>query len=98
MDTATRNSLLETVPFFDRQGVHEIYRRWRKLFDSYCDREVMAVAEAWVHPPENAMRYVRADELHQIFNFDLLTAPFERMNDGSARSESDSSPSGSPNS
>ena len=77
MDAAIRNSLLETVPFFDRQGVHEIYRRWRMLFDSYGDREVMAVAEAWVHPPENAMRYVRADELHQIFNFDLLTAPFE---------------------
>ncbi len=77
MEAAIRNSLLETVPFFDCQGVHEIYRRWRRLFDSYGDREVMAVAEAWVHPPENAMRYVRADELHQIFNFDLLTTPFE---------------------
>jgi len=36
----------------------------------------MAVAEAWVHPPVNATRYVRADELHQVFNFDLLDAPF----------------------
>ncbi len=77
MDTALRNSLLESVPYFDRQGVHEIYRRWRKIFDSYGDREVMAVAEAWVHPPINATRYVRSDELHQVFNFDLLTAPFE---------------------
>ena len=77
MDTDKRNALLSTVPYFDRQGVHEIYRKWRKLFDSYGDRDVMAVAEAWVHPPKNATRYVRPDELHQVFNFDLLTAPFE---------------------
>jgi hypothetical protein len=51
--------------------------KWRKLFDSYKDREVMAVAEAWVHPPVNATRYVRSDELHQVFNFDLLDAPFQ---------------------
>jgi alpha-glucosidase len=68
--------LLQTVPYFDRQGVHEIYRKWRKLFDSYGDRDVMAVAEAWVQPPVNATRYVRPDELHQVFNFDLLDAPF----------------------
>jgi alpha-glucosidase len=36
----------------------------------------MAVAEAWVHPPVNATRYVRPDELHQVFNFDLLDASF----------------------
>jgi alpha-glucosidase len=77
MDPEIRNALLPTVPYFDRQGVHEIYRRWRKLFDSYKDREVMAVAEAWVHPPVNATRYVRSDELHQVFNFDLLDAPFK---------------------
>jgi alpha-glucosidase len=37
----------------------------------------MAVAEAWVHPPINGLAYVRPDELHQIFNFDLLIAPFD---------------------
>ncbi len=76
MDSEKRNALLLTVPYFDRQGVHEIYRKWRKIFDSYVGREIMAVAEAWVHPPVNATRYVRADELHQVFNFDLLTAEF----------------------
>jgi alpha-glucosidase len=76
MDFEKRNALLLTVPFFDRQGVHEIYKKWRKLFDSYGERNIMAVAEAWVHPPVNATRYVRADELHQVFNFDLLTAEF----------------------
>ena len=77
MDHEKRYALLPTVPYFDRKGVHEIYRQWRKLFDSYKDREVMAVAEAWVHPPINSTRYVRSDELHQIFNFDLLDAPFQ---------------------
>ena len=77
MDPEIRYALLPTVPYFDRQGVHEIYRKWRKLFDSYQDREIMAVAEAWVHPPVNATRYVRPDELHQVFNFDLLDAPFK---------------------
>ena len=76
MEPEKRYALLQTVPFFDRQGVHEIYRKWRNLFDSYGDRDVMAVAEAWVHPPVNATRYVRPDELHQVFNFDLLDAPF----------------------
>jgi len=68
-----RESLLSDVPFFDREGVHEIYRQWRKVFDSYPG-ERMSVAEAWVHPSSRATRYVRSDELHQIFNFDFLIA------------------------
>jgi alpha-glucosidase len=75
MSAEKRSELLASVPFFDRDGVHEIYREWRKLFDSY-NRDVMAVAEAWVHPPERSIRYVRPDELQQVFNFDLLVAPF----------------------
>ena len=71
-----RESLLADVPFFDREGVHEIYRKWRKIFDSYSgDR--MSVAEAWVHPSSRATRYVRPDELHQIFNFDFLIAEWD---------------------
>ena len=76
MDPERRYALLPTVPYFDRQGVHEIYRKWREIFNSYGSRDVMAVAEAWVHPPVNATRYVRPDELHQVFNFDLLDASF----------------------
>lgn len=76
MDAEKRGALLSTAPFFDRDGVHEIYREWRILLDSY-NRDVMAVAEAWVHPPERATRYVRRDELQQVFNFDLLVAPFD---------------------
>ena len=76
MSAEQRGELLASAPFFDRDGVHAVYRNWRKVFDSY-DRDIMAVAEAWVHPPERATRYVRSDELQQVFNFDLLVAPFD---------------------
>ena len=76
MSAEKRGELLASVPFFDRDGVHDVYRNWRKVFDSY-NRDIMAVAEAWVHPPARAMRYVRSDELQQVFNFDLLVAPFD---------------------
>lgn len=76
MSSEEREALLSTVPYFDRDGVHDIYRSWRKIFDSY-NRDVMAVAEVWVYPPERAKRYVRRDELQQVFNFDLLVSPFD---------------------
>ena len=63
-------------PFWDRDGVHDIYRGWRKVLDSYAgDR--MVVAEAWVHSPERLARYVRPDELHQAFNFDFVKTDWE---------------------
>jgi alpha-glucosidase len=76
MSPAQRSQILATVPFFNRPRVHDIYRQWRKIFNSY-EREIVAVAEVWVHPPSEAAKYVRADELHQVFNFDLLTTGFD---------------------
>jgi alpha-glucosidase len=62
-------------PYWDRDGVHEIYRRWRKIADSY-DHHPVFVAEAWVNSPERLAAYVRPDELHTAFNFDYLRAPW----------------------
>ena len=53
--------------------MHEIYRAWRKILDSYPGGR-MAVAEAWAPTPHRLARYVGADELHQAFNFDFLGA------------------------
>jgi alpha-glucosidase len=61
-------------PHWDRDGVHEIYRGWRAVADSYPEPRVF-VAEAWVERPERLARYLRADELHTAFNFDVLRAP-----------------------
>ena len=77
MDSEVRNALLLTVPYFDRQGVHEIYRKWRKLFDSYGEREIMAVAEAWVHPATRIARYLRPGELMNSFNFEFLGSKWD---------------------
>jgi len=61
-------------PMWDQDGVHEIYRAWRKILDGYAQPERILCAEAWVRPQERAVRYVRPDEMHQAFNFDFLQA------------------------
>ena len=63
------------LPYFDQEGVHEIYREWRKILDSYPGARI-GVAEAWTPGPERTARYVRPDELHQAFNFDYVLAPW----------------------
>ncbi|MEV0879916.1 glycoside hydrolase family 13 protein [Micromonospora echinofusca] len=60
-------------PMWDQDGVHEIYREWRRLLDGYPDERIL-VAEAWVEPAERLARYVRPDEMHQAFNFEYLLA------------------------
>jgi alpha-glucosidase len=63
-------------PMWDQDGVHEVYRHWRKILDGYGKPERILCAEAWVEPQERAVRYVREDEMHQAFNFDFLQAPW----------------------
>jgi alpha-glucosidase len=63
-------------PHWDREEVHDIYREWRTVADSYPDPRIF-VAEAWVDTPERLARYVRADELHTAFNFDFVRAPWK---------------------
>jgi alpha-glucosidase len=63
-------------PHWDRDEVHDIYRSWRSLADSYDEPRVF-VAEAWVHHPARLAQYIRADELHTAFNFDFLLAPWQ---------------------
>jgi alpha-glucosidase len=68
------------APMWDQPGVHEIYRSWRRLADSYAvegqDRDRILCAEAWVLPTEALSKYVREDELHQSFNFEYLMTPW----------------------
>jgi alpha-glucosidase len=63
----------EHEPMWDQPEVHEVYRDWRRILESYPgDR--MAVGEAWTRDAEAMARYIRPDELHQSFNFHWLTA------------------------
>ncbi len=68
-------------PMWDQDGVHEVYRAWRRILNSYNpidadgysgDNDRILCAEAWVDSQERAVRYVRQDEMHQAFNFEFL--------------------------
>lgn len=59
---------------WDRDELHEIVREWRAVLDEYDDR--MMVAEAWVSE-ESLPKYLRPDEYHQSFSFDLLMAAWD---------------------
>lgn len=65
----------EPHPAWDQDHVHEIYRGWRKVADSY-DPPRIFVAEAWVANNERLANYLRPDELHTAFQFDFLRAPW----------------------
>ena len=56
-------------PFVDREGVHDIYRRWRRIVDE-SGREAIFCGEIALAAPRIA-RYLRPDELHTAFNFDF---------------------------
>lgn len=62
-------------PHWDREALHDIYRDWRRIADSYTPPR-MFVAEAWVGSAQRLVRYVRPDELHTAFNFDFLASPW----------------------
>ncbi|MEU1334819.1 glycoside hydrolase family 13 protein [Streptomyces sp. NPDC005865] len=61
----------DVMPFFDQDGVHEIYRSWRQVLEEYEGARVL-VAEAWTPTVERSAHYVRPDEMHQAFNFQYL--------------------------
>ncbi|HVV13922.1 glycoside hydrolase family 13 protein [Amycolatopsis sp.] len=63
-------------PHWDREEVHEIYRSWRRISETYGPDRVF-VAEAWVASPGRLARYVRPDELHTAFNFDFLRCDWD---------------------
>ncbi len=79
-DLERTERILESVrtaghPHWDRLGIHDVNRRWRRVLDE-SGRDVMMVAEAWVRPERMAL-YLRPDEYHQSFNFDFLETPWE---------------------
>jgi alpha-glucosidase len=69
-------------PRWDQPEVHDVYRRWRRISDSYSaadgrpGRQLTFVGEVWVRDPEQFALYVRQDELQQAFYFDLLVQPW----------------------
>jgi alpha-glucosidase len=63
-------------PYVDRDELHDIYRSWRRVADSY-DPPRMLVGEIWLDDAERFARYLRPDEMHTAFNFDLMARPWD---------------------
>ena len=80
-DDVPSKSLGRRAPMWDQDDVHQIYRSWRRILNSYNpihtdgysgDNDRILCGEAWVDSPERIVRYVRKDEMHQAFNFEFL--------------------------
>jgi alpha-glucosidase len=63
----------ESGPAWDQPRVHDVWREWRRLADTY-DPPRAFVGEAWVATTEAQAAYTRPDELHTTFNFHFLKA------------------------
>ncbi|WP_425955471.1 glycoside hydrolase family 13 protein [Xylanimonas sp. McL0601] len=63
-------------PHVDRDELHDVYRAWRAIADSYDDPRVL-VGEVWLPDVERFTRFLRPDEMHTAFNFDFMARPWE---------------------
>lgn len=63
-------------PYWAQEGVHDVWRRWRRITDSYPDDRILA-AEAWIYPLSVMAKWVRPDEMHQTFNFGYMEAHWD---------------------
>jgi alpha-glucosidase len=62
-------------PTEDRDELHDVYRSWRAVADSYPGTRIL-VGEVWVPDIVRFTNYLRADEMHTAFNFDFLARPW----------------------
>jgi alpha-glucosidase len=62
-------------PRFNHDGVHDIHRAIRLVFNDYP--HAVAIGEVWVFDNEQFAKYLRPDELHLGFNFRLVRAEFD---------------------
>ncbi|WP_433889004.1 glycoside hydrolase family 13 protein [Streptomyces sp. CA-111067] len=74
--SAGADAVLPAHPYVDRDDLHDIYRDWRRIADSYPGNRIL-VGEVWLPDTERFARYLRPDEMHTAFNFDFLACPWE---------------------
>jgi len=69
------------TPYRHRPEVHEIYRSWRRILDSYSPAVFpgarTAVGEVWYDSPATLRPYLASDGLPQVFNFQLIVAGWD---------------------
>ncbi|MFD8015685.1 glycoside hydrolase family 13 protein [Streptomyces sp. NPDC058955] len=77
-DERTRDSVNPLA--WNQPEVHDVWRQWRAVCEEYTRRdgvERLLVGEVSVPTAREHALYVRPDELHQAFFFDLLSAPWD---------------------
>ena len=74
-------------PMWFQDSVHEIFRSWRNILESYPGDRAMC-GEAYVLPLSKMALWVRPDEFHQTFNFRFLDAGWDKQALVSAINES----------
>jgi alpha-glucosidase len=67
----------ENPPMWFQDSVHQIFRRWRGILESYPGERAMC-GEAYVLPLSFMALWVRPDEFHQTFNFRFLDAGWDK--------------------
>jgi alpha-glucosidase len=70
--------------YYHRPEIHELYRTWHAILDSYSPEGSpagwpgarTAVGEVWADSPTTLAPYLSSDGLPQVFNFELITSPW----------------------
>jgi len=75
-ETETLGEHSDHAPYWGQEGVHEIYRDWHRVLAAY-DGDRALCAEAWLPTVDETALWVRADEMHQAFNFPYLTTGWD---------------------
>ena len=65
-------------PYVDRDDLHDIYKGWRAIANSYDPPRVL-IGELWLEDNDRFTSYLASDELHTAFNFDFLTCAWDAM-------------------
>ena len=77
----------EHPPMWFQAEVHDIFRSWRRILESYPGDRAMC-GEAYVLPLRLMALWVRPDEFHQTFNFRFLDANWSKDSVTAAINES----------
>ena len=65
-------------PYLDRDDIHDIYRSWRRVAESYPQPRAL-IGEIWLPDVDRFIQYLRPDEMHTEFNFDFLACPWDAV-------------------
>jgi alpha-glucosidase len=65
-------------PYSDRDDVHDVYRAWRAIADSYAEPRAL-IGEVWLPDAQRFAAYLRPDEIHTAFNFAFLSCAWDAV-------------------